>query len=84
MTTPKTQIDIAKREYDGNYVIWELRNLGIPHSDCSDPARNLVEYIIPWVPIKVFRKKRQATDYCRKQFGRNCFKENDNVTIAFV
>ncbi len=37
-----------------------------------------------WVPVIVVRDKAAATKYCRSRFGRNCFKENDKVAIAFT
>ena len=37
-----------------------------------------------WVPVLVVRDKAAATKYCRSRFGRNCFKENDKVAIAFT
>ena len=37
-----------------------------------------------WVPVTVCRKKSEAVDYCRDRFGRNCFKDNDKVKVAFT
>jgi len=37
-----------------------------------------------WVPVIIVRDKAAATKYCRSRFGRNCFKENDKVAIAFT
>ena len=37
-----------------------------------------------WVPVIIVRDKAAATKYCRSRFGRNCFKENDKVVIAFT
>ena len=94
----KVHIDISKRAYDGMYTIWQLMwpffvdgswlNIekevgGIEYCKFFEKHSSYLGHTI-WVPVAILHSKAKATKYCRDRFGRHCFKDNDNVVIAFT
>ena len=97
-TFGKVHIDISKRAYDGMYTIWQLMwpffvdgswlNIekevgGIEYCKFFEKHSSYLGHTI-WVPVAILHSKAKATKYCRDRFGRHCFKDNDNVVIAFT
>ena len=79
--TDKVHNDISQRSYDDKYIVWEQLYLDAPVTECV----NRKAYILPrWVCTNIFKNKTGATQYCKERFGRNCFKENEQVSIVFV
>ena len=79
--TDKVHIDISQRPYDSKYIIWEQL---YPDNSVREDGRR-IQYLLPrWVCTNVFKNKTGATQYCKERFGRNCFKENEQVSIVFV
>ena len=79
MTNWKVKIDITQRASDNSYVVWERMPSTILQGGVEKKWT-----LKRWVSVAVFRTKSKATNYCTKRFGRNCFKENEAVTIVFV
>ena len=85
----QTHIDIQQRKYDQQFIVWERMycwkagdNTYVPETE----DEKIPPYALHkrWVPVTVCRKKSEAVDYCRDRFGRNCFKDNDKVKVAFT
>ena len=88
----QTHIDIQQRKYDQQFIVWERMYCWKAGDDTYLPeTQDEFRAKIPpyarhklWVPVTVCRKKSEAVDYCRDRFGRNCFKDNDKVKVAFT
>ena len=37
-----------------------------------------------WVTITVLQNKKLATEYCKKTWGRQCFKEKEGMSVTYV
>ena len=37
-----------------------------------------------WIVVEVLQNKRAATEYCKKHWGRQCFKEKEGMSITYV
>jgi len=37
-----------------------------------------------WVTVAVLQNKKLATDYCKKRWGRQCFKEKEGMSVTYV
>ena len=74
----KIHIDITQRSLDNKYAVWEQM-----YPDIEEVKRK--PYMLPsWICTQVFKHKTAATHYCKRRFGRNCFKENEHVSIVFI
>jgi len=88
----KAYLEIQQRGFDGKFVVWESQWPWVVSGeitlDSTEHYEQLKElgghaWFKMWTPIEVFCSKFEATKYCKKRFGRNCFKENDKVAISF-
>ena len=37
-----------------------------------------------WIIVSVQRNKKEATEFCKKTWGRKCFKSNDNLSVTYI
>ena len=37
-----------------------------------------------WIIVSVQRNKKEATEFCKKTWGRKCFKGNDNLSVTYI
>ena len=37
-----------------------------------------------WILVSVQRNKKEATEFCKKTWGRKCFKEHDSLSVTYV
>jgi len=37
-----------------------------------------------WLLVSVQRNKKDATEFCKKTWGRKCFKGNDNLSVTYI
>jgi len=37
-----------------------------------------------WILVSVQRNKKEATEFCKKTWGRKCFKEHNNLSVTYV
>ena len=37
-----------------------------------------------WIIVSVQRNKREATEFCKKTWGRKCFKGNDSISVTYA
>ncbi len=79
MTNWKVKIDITQRASDNSYVVWERMPSTILQGGVEKRWT-----LKRWVSVAVFRTKSKAANHRTERFGRNCFKENEAVTIVLV
>jgi hypothetical protein len=37
-----------------------------------------------WILVSVQRNKKEATEFCKKTWGRKCFKGNNELSVTYV
>jgi len=53
-------------------------------TDAKDIERVFPKSVGRWILVSVQRNKKEATEFCKKTWGRKCFKEHDNLSVTYV
>ena len=53
-------------------------------TDAKDIERVFSKSVGRWILVSVQRNKKEATEFCKKTWGRKCFKEHDNLSVTYV
>ena len=52
--------------------------------DIKEKAYTVHKRINRWVTVAVLQNKKLATEYCKKRWGRQCFKEKEGMSVTYV
>ena len=85
-------VEITKRDFDKKYNFWLFMTKSmLSHYGVSPYAEHLfLEIGKPylkwgeWVLYNVFNNKKSCTEYCKKTYGMNCFKNTDYNNITYL
>tara|TARA_R100000008_G_C3574363_1_gene164228 strand:+ start:36 stop:356 length:321 start_codon:yes stop_codon:yes gene_type:complete len=66
--------DVADEEKDGKEVFDSIRNNKF----------TVHKRIARWITVAVLQNKKLATEYCKKTWGRQCFKEKEGMSVTYV
>ena len=66
--------DVADEEKDGKEVFDAIK----------EKAYTVHKRISRWVTVAVLQNKKLATEYCKKTWGRQCFKEKEGMSVTYV
>ena len=66
--------DVADEEKDGKEVFAAIK----------EKTYTVHKRISRWVTVAVLQNKKLATEYCKKTWGRQCFKEKEGVSVTYV
>ena len=66
--------DVADGEKDGSEVFDTIK----------EKAYTVHKRISRWVTVAVLQNKKLATEYCKKRWGRQCFKEKEGMSVTYV
>ena len=70
--------------------IFHQNNLDYSDEELSDFTDTKdIEKVFPrsvgrWILVSVQRNKKEATEFCKKTWGRKCFKEHNNLSVTYV
>lgn len=69
--------------------IFHQNNFDYSDEELSSFLYEDIEKVFPksvgrWILVSVQRNKREATEFCKKTWGRKCFKGNDNLSVTYV
>jgi hypothetical protein len=69
--------------------IFHQNNLDYSDEELSSLLYKDIEKVFPksvgrWILVSVQRNKREATEFCKKTWGRKCFKGNDDLSVTYV
>ena len=57
-------------------------SLDFDNEELMDKTHNRI--IGRWLLVSVQRNKKEATEFCKKTWGRKCFKGNDNLSVTYI
>mgnify|MGYP003648842631 FL=1 len=63
-----------------DYSDEELSN----YTDTKDVEKVFPRSVGRWILVSVQRNKKEATEFCKKTWGRKCFKEHNNLSVTYV
>ena len=66
--------DVADEEKDGKEVFDAIK----------EKTYTVHKRISRWVTVAVLQNKKLATEYCKKTWGRQCFKEKEGMSVTYV
>ena len=50
----------------------------------AEEAYTMHNRLSRWVTVAVLQNKKLATEYCKKTWGRQCFKQKDGMSVTYV